>query len=165
MAQVVVADASVLIALAQIGQLPLLHRLYAEVVIPPAVQGEVKPSLPNLPLWIHTQTLQRPRDRRVAEAALDAGETEAISLALETKAEWVLLDDLRARRLAEQVGLIVVGTAGVLFAAKQRGFINAVRPPLDALRAAGFRLRKEVYQEVLKAAGEIEPKAGGWSPA
>jgi predicted nucleic acid-binding protein len=159
MAQVVVADTSVLIALAQIGQLPLLERLYADVVIPHAVQSEVAPSLPTLPPWIHMRTLQRPLDSRVGEASLDAGETEAISLALETRAEWVILDDLRARRLAKNLGLAVVGTAGVLFAAKQRGFIGAVRPPLDALRAAGFRLRKEVYEEILKAAGEIEPEA------
>ena len=159
MAQVVIADASVLIALAQVGQLPLFERLYAEVVIPPAVQREVAPSLPKLPPWIHTQTLQRPLDRRVAEAALDAGETEAISLALETRAEWVVLDDLQARRLAKDLGLSVVGTAGVLFAAKQRGFIPAVRPPLDALRAAGFRLRKDVYEEILKAAGESQTEA------
>jgi hypothetical protein len=85
MAQVVVADASVLIAFAQIGQLPLLERLYAEVVIPPAVQSEIAPSVPTLPLWIRTQALQRPLDSRVAEAALDAGETQAISLALETR--------------------------------------------------------------------------------
>jgi hypothetical protein len=158
MAQVVVADASVLIALVQIGQLALLERLYVEVVIPPAVQREVAPSLPTLPSWIHAQALQRPLDRRVAEAALDAGETEAISMALETRAEWVILDDLQARRLAKDVGLSVVGTAGVLFAAKQRGLIPAVRPPLDALRAAGFRLRKDVFEEILKAAGEIEPE-------
>jgi hypothetical protein len=159
MAQVVIADASVLIALAQVGQLPLFERLYAEVVIPPAVQREVAPSLPKLPPWIHTQTLQRPLDSRVAEAALDAGETEAISLALETKAQWVILDDLQARRLAKDLGLAVVGTAGVLFAAKRRGFIAAVRPPLDALRAAGFRLRKDVYEEILKAAGESQTEA------
>ena len=159
MAQVVVADASVLIALAQIGQLSLLERLYAEVVIPPAVQSEVAPSVPTLPPWIHTHTLHRPLDSRVAHAALDAGETEAISLALETRAQWVILDDLQARRLAKDLGLAVVGTAGVLFAAKQRGFIAAVRPPLDALRAAGFRLRRDVYEEILKAAGESQTEA------
>ena len=63
MAQVVIADASVLIALAQIGQLSLLERLYEEVVIPSAVQSEVAPSMPKLPPWVHTQTLQRPFSR------------------------------------------------------------------------------------------------------
>jgi predicted nucleic acid-binding protein len=115
--------------------------------------------VPTLPPWIHTHTLQRPLDSRVAHAALDAGETEAISLALETRARWVILDDLQARRLAKDLGLAVVGTAGVLFAAKQRGFIRAVRSPLDALRAAGFRLRKDVYEEILKAAGESQTEA------
>jgi predicted nucleic acid-binding protein len=158
MAQVVVADSSVLIALAQIGQLPFLEGLYADVVIPPAVQSEVAPSLPKLPPWIQTRALQQSSNSRVAEAALDAGEIEAIGLALETRAEWVVLDDLEARRLAKDLGLAVVGTAGVLFAAKQRGFVPAVRLPLDALRAAGFRLRKDVYEEILKVAGEMEPE-------
>jgi predicted nucleic acid-binding protein len=77
-------------------------------------------------------------------------------LALETMAEAVILDDLQARRIARELGLKVVGTAGVLLAAKQHRLIAAVRPPLDALRAAGFRLREDVYKEILKSAGERE---------
>lgn len=78
-------------------------------------------------------------------------------MALEAKADRIILDDRPARHLAIDLGLNVVGTAGVLFAAKQRGLIPAVRPALDALRARGFRLRKEVYEEVLQAAGEAQP--------
>lgn len=156
MAALVVADASVLIALAQIGQLTLLERLFGAIVIPPAVAHEVSPSLPRLPAWIETRPLGRPLDARVLEAALDAGESEAIALALEAQAQRVILDDLPARRLAQTLGLSIVGTAGVVYAAKQGGLIPAVRPPLDALRAAGFRLRKDVYEEILKAAGEAE---------
>lgn len=158
MATVVVADASVLIALARLDQLSLLEKVFGEVAIPPAVSREVAPSLPRLPGWVQTRTLRRALDARVVEAWLDPGETEAISLALETRADRVILDDLPARQLAKDLGLAVVGTAGVLFAAKQRGFIAAVRPPLDALRAAGFRLRQDVYEEILKAAGEGEVK-------
>jgi hypothetical protein len=95
----------------------------------------------------------------VVQASLDPGESEAISLALELRADRIILDDLRARHLAKSLRLAVVGTAGVIFAAKQRGVISAVRPHLDALRAAGFRLRKEVYEEVLKAAGEGDAEA------
>jgi predicted nucleic acid-binding protein len=102
-AAVVVADASVLIALTQIDQLSLLQKLFGQILVP-----------------------------------------------------RIILDDLRARHLAKNLGLAVAGTAGVLFAAKQRGFITAVRPLLDTLRARGFRLRKEVYEEILKAAGESE---------
>ena len=66
------------------------------------------------------------------------------------------VDDLQARRLAKDLGLAMVGTAGVLFTAKQRGF-SALRPPLDALRAAGFQ--EDVYEEILKAAGESQTEA------
>ncbi len=90
------------------------------------------------------------------KSSLDPGETEAICLALEIKADRLILDDLPARYLAKNLGIAVLGTAGVLFAAKQRGLIISVRPFLDQLRAKGFRLRKEVYEEILAAAGESE---------
>jgi predicted nucleic acid-binding protein len=86
MATLVVADASVLIALRQIGRLPLLEQLFDEVVIPPAVEREVAPGGPRLPGWIRLRTLLREPHERVAEASLGDGETEAISLALEAKA-------------------------------------------------------------------------------
>lgn len=155
MAALVVADASVLIALGQIGQLSLLERLFGEVVIPPAVEREVVTGRPPLPGWVRARPLQA-LDSRVTGAALGDGETETISLALAAMAELVILDDLPARRLARGLGLRVVGTAGVLLLAKRRGLIAAIRPPLDALRAAGFRLRLDVYKEILKSAGEGE---------
>jgi hypothetical protein len=71
-------------------------------------------------------------------------------------ADRIILDDLPARRLAATLGVPVVGTAGVLYAAKQRGLLDAVRPSLDTLRAAGFRLRQDVYEAVLSAAGEVD---------
>jgi hypothetical protein len=154
----VVADASVLIALAQIGQLSLLERLFGQVVVPHAVAREVSPSLPQLPAWVETRAARQPLDARVLDASLDAGETETIAMALELRSKRVILDDLQARRLGERLGLRVIGTAGVLLAAKQRGLIPAVRPQLDALKAAGFRLRQDVHQEVLRAADEGEPE-------
>ncbi len=157
MAPVVVADASALIAFTQIDQLSLLHKLFAEILVPPAVAREAAPSLPHLPAWIRIRTLEGPPHAAVTKVSLDPGETEAISLALEAKADRIILDDRQARNLATALGLVIVGTAGVLFAAKQRGLITAVRPSLDALRAKGFRLRKEVYEDVLQAAGEALP--------
>lgn len=152
----VVADASVLIALVQIGRLSLLQSLFGDVVIPAAVAREVLPSLPEIPAWIQTRTVPTPLNARVLAGRLDPGETEAIALALDAGIERVILDDLPARRLALQLGLRVIGTAGVLLLAKQRGLLPALRPLLDALKASGFRLRKDVHAEVLNAAGENE---------
>lgn len=117
----VVADASVFIALVQIHELPLLEALFGDVTIPRAVAGEVAPSVPSLPAWVETRVLRRPLPPRIVAASLDAGEAEALALALEIEAELVILDDLPARRLAEAMGLAIIGTAGVLFMANSTG--------------------------------------------
>jgi hypothetical protein len=120
------------------------------------VAGEVTRGM-ELPLWVTKGCLDRPLDARVREAELHPGESEALSLALELQADPLILDDLPARQLGKTLGLPIVGTAGLVFAAKQKGLIPAVRPVLDALRAKGFRLRQGVYEEILEAAAEADP--------
>lgn len=86
---------------------------------------------------------------------LGPGEREAISLAIEVKAGAILLDDDSARKLAIQLGLRVIGTAGVLVLAKERELIPAVRPCLDALIENRFFLTRAIYDLILKRVGEI----------
>ena len=81
---------------------------------------------------------------------LGKGESEAIVLALETKADLVLLDDYKARATAEFMGLNMTGTVGMLSKAQKKGLISDLRPLLDELRAKGFRLSDKVYAETLK---------------
>jgi hypothetical protein len=69
----------------------------------------------------------------VRRPTLGPGEREASCLALEVIASAILLDDDPARKLAGQLELSVVGTAGVLVLAKERQLISNVRPCLDAL--------------------------------
>jgi predicted nucleic acid-binding protein len=153
MAQVV-ADSSSLIHLEKIGQLDLLEGLFGEVAIPRAVAGEVGRTLPELPSWIQVYTLNRPIPPAIARRSLGAGESEAMALALERQIPHVILDDLSARQFGRSLGLEVVGTGAVLYKAKLRGLIPAVRPLLDALLATGFRLSPKVYRTLLRAAGE-----------
>jgi predicted nucleic acid-binding protein len=74
------------------------------------------------------------------------------------------MDDLPARRLAARLGLRVVGTAGVLLAVKRLGFIVYIRPLLDGLDAAEFRLSRRVRAEVLDVAGEADPSQDTANP-
>jgi predicted nucleic acid-binding protein len=85
---------------------------------------------------------------------LGPGESEAISLALEIGAQWVILDERPARRLAQALGLPVIGTLGVLLASKRRGLLPAVRPCVDALVNFGFHISPGLYDLVLADAGE-----------
>jgi len=90
----------------------------------------------------------------VRRASLHPDESEAIGLALEISAGRLILDDLPARRLAKTLGLSIVGTAGLDLLAKRKGLVPLVRAVLDALRAKGFRLRQDVYEEIMEASGE-----------
>ena len=91
---------------------------------------------------------------RLLRSQLHAGESEVLVLGHELSAVWVVLDDLDARRIASRLGLQVVGTIGLLLAAKQRGDIPSLRIELDRLLAKGFRLSPKLRALVLARAGE-----------
>jgi predicted nucleic acid-binding protein len=149
----VVSNASALIALEQIGQIGLLEQLFGRVLVPPAVVREVAPSF-TLPAWIEVQALAQPVGPLILSASLGSGESEAISLALEVGAERVVLDDRAARRLAQALHLPIIGTLGLLLAAKRRNILPAVRPALDALLQHGFRIAPALYEQVIRDAHE-----------
>ena len=85
---------------------------------------------------------------------VDAGEASAIALALEIPGCTLILDDYKARRLAEQLAVQLTGTFGVLLRAKRRGLVPAVRPLLERIRQTNFRFSAALEMEVLKQAEE-----------
>jgi len=88
---------------------------------------------------------------------LDEGESEAIALADELKADVILLDEKDARRIAKQLGLKVLGTVGILIWGKRVGKINNLRQVLDILQnQAMFRISHTLYQQALKSVGEFD---------
>jgi len=136
----VVADASPLIALQQIGQLELLHALFGDVVVPPAVVREIQPSLAPRPSWIVERPLGQPAVPLVLRGTLGAGESEALSLALETSAAWLLVDDRAARRVAVTLGVRGADDTGrllqVVFVLDEDGSVYVIhaRPLTDPER-------------------------------
>jgi predicted nucleic acid-binding protein len=149
----VVSNASPLIALEQLDHLRLLEHLFGSVLIPLAVVHEVAPTV-TLPAWIEAKELTQPVGPRILSASLGPGESEAIALALETEAKLVILDERPARRLAQALHLPVIGTLGILLAAKRRQLLVSIRPYLDTLLQYEFRIAPNLYDEVLSAAGE-----------
>jgi predicted nucleic acid-binding protein len=150
----VIADASPLIALHQIGQISLIERLFGPILVPSAVAREVSPSLRTLPSWITTRDLTKPIGAEILKASLGPGESESLALGLEVGASLVILDERPARRLALVLSLPVVGTAGILLAAKRANLIPEVRPLLDALMGHGFRVSTALRDRVLADAAE-----------
>jgi predicted nucleic acid-binding protein len=149
----VVSNSSPLIALEQIGQLDLLQALFVTLLVPPAVVRETAPTV-SLPDWVTERPLSQQIGPQILSSSLGPGESEAISLALEIGAQWLILDDRPARRLARSLGLPVIGTLGVLLAAKRRGLVDALRPQLDGLTKSGFFIAPDLYEQILADGGE-----------
>jgi predicted nucleic acid-binding protein len=154
---VVVADAGPVIALQRIGHLGLLQALFQEVLVPPAVARELVPRL-TLPAWIRERTLQQPIAQEVLRASLGAGESEAISLALEIQADRLIVDERAGRRVAEALGLRVAGVLGLLVLSKQRGHVTA---RARACRTSPRRLAPSHGFPGGSQPGGADPQVGG----
>jgi len=107
--------------------------------------------------WIAERHLAHTVPPSVTRASLGAGESEAISLALELDADRLLIDEKAARRLAENLGLMVIGTLGVLLAARRTGRIQAVRPQVEALLEKNFWISPQLVERALASVGEAKP--------
>ncbi len=88
------------------------------------------------------------------EEFIDTGEAEAIVLALELKADLLLVDDRDARNLAKKLGLQLMGTLGVIALAKYRGLIPKAKPIINQLIESGFWISRRVLEEFLKELNE-----------
>ena len=147
----VIADASPLIGLDRAGHLDLLPAVFPDLVAPPAVVAEFG----RRPEWLDERNVENVSQVALLRALrFGVGESEALALAMENQGVTVLLDEKRARRFAAERGVVVVGTAGVVLRARERGLVPAARSVLDDLRATGFRLSDGLYHAVLKRAGE-----------
>lgn len=159
-----ISDSSPLILFAAIDRLDLIPAVLGEILVPPAVWREVVVAVGEG--RVGARVVRRaPRLRRSplpptpmlpAVAALDQGEAEVLHLALSIKDDGVIvrLEDLRARRVARDLGLVVTGSGGLLGRAKEAGLIPAARPLLEELRAAGLFLGEAAMRDLLRTVGE-----------
>jgi predicted nucleic acid-binding protein len=149
----VVSNSSPLIALVRIQRLEIVPAILRSVLIPPAVVREIAPSIPVVPDWLEVRATTRP-SVLTSRGRLGDGEWEAIALAVELGASAILIDDRPARRLAEAAGLNVIGTLGLLLGAKRAGHVATIRAELDKLLETSFFLSQQLYDQVLRVAGE-----------
>ena len=160
---IVVADTSVILNQAFVGQEQLLTQLFGEVLIPPAVHAEFLrlSSAPGrfagliLPAFLQTRPVSLIPASLRGDQRLDAGEAEALALALELHADIVLMDETAGRQVALQQGLVPVGVLGLLVEGKKKGLVPAVAPILRTLvEQARFRASQSLLRETLRLASE-----------
>jgi predicted nucleic acid-binding protein len=159
----VVSNTSPITNLAAIDQLHLLREIYGTILIPQAVYDELTVFDRPVPGTAEVQMFDWINVRRVTDRnqvanlrqVVDAGEAEAIALALELSAERLLIDEASGRALAESLGLSITGIFGTLLIAKQRGLVLSSQPLMeDLIQKAGFWVSPGLYRLVLDSAGE-----------
>ena len=146
----IITDSTALISLERIGHIDILPAFAPEIAAPPAVIDEFG----QHPRWLQVREVSNKKLIGPIQFQLDQGEAEAIALALETEQALLLIDELRGRRYALQVGLEIIGTFGLLVAAKREGLLPEVKPLLDALLKSGFHAFERLYLKTLRLAGE-----------
>lgn len=152
-----VSNSTALVHLSAIGQLDLLHRLFGHIYIPEEVYQEVviagagKPGAAEVEAanWIETRHVTNQLALSLLKVTLGSGEAACIVLAAEMQADLVILDDRLARMQAQEQGLSVVGTVGILLIADERGYLD-FPSAVDSLLASGFRLSPAEYQRVVE---------------
>jgi predicted nucleic acid-binding protein len=161
----VVTDNSPLTALALADLLHLLRARWPLVIVPQAVWDESRyvgdaAALHRLDAaraegWLEVRHALHNDEVARLRAKLDAGESEAIALALELKAEWLLIDELKGRNVAKQLGLAVTGTLGLLIWAKMSERSPSLRELIDLVESRGeLYLSHELKESALAAVGE-----------
>ncbi len=141
----IVADSSALIALAICNGLNLLEQLFKEVKVPLAVFNEV--TAPHKAMAVPLKSYLTGKISDVASSTvmvdtggLGRGEFEAMVLYKELQADYLLLDDRQARKVAIYNQIKVVGTLGILLLAKEKGLITLISPFLERLQASDIYL-------------------------
>ena len=149
-----VSDTSPLRYFIVIGLADILPQILGPIVIPQGVESELShPSAPSAvrewmaakPAWLSVKAASEPD--AVLSAFLDRGEAEAIILAAESGCDFLLMDERRGRQIAEDRGLAVIGTLGVLLEASKRGLVAHPMSVIDQLRTAGFRASRRLIGE------------------
>ena len=94
------------------------------------------------------------RAKASLELILDEGEAEVIVLAQEIKADLVIIDEDKARKIAKLNNLKCTGTIGVLLDAKREGKIFQLKPFLDRLIAEGIYISDYLYNNAMVLSNE-----------
>lgn len=151
---VVVADAGPVHYLVLIDCAEVLEQLFDHVLVPFAVRDEllhtnapqkVKEWIVKAPSWFEISAVNDPR----TITGIHRGEAEALQLALQTKADAVLVDDMDARTAARRLGLSVIGSVAILERAAEKGLID-LQSTITRLRKTNFFAPPELFEAALR---------------
>ena len=155
----IIADSSALVTLALCDGLPLLDQLFDEIKVPQIVFEKVvvkgKPAASILRAYLEGKTVPVDMTQTlVMPARIGQGEMEAMTLYKALHADYLLIDDLLARKIARLNHIRITGSYGILLLAKHAGMISEVRPFLEQLRNSDIYVSERLIRKTLELANE-----------
>ena len=156
--QLVIADTGPVNYLILIGHIDILPALFEKIILPSVVRDEltaapalVRTWIASPPPWVEVRTVTD-FSRDTSLSNLDAGEENAIALALELHADLILMDDREGVAAARSRGLTATGTLGVLGLAAQQGLLN-LADAFSRIKLTNFRYRQDIMDALLAEVG------------
>ncbi|HEY8927986.1 MAG TPA: DUF3368 domain-containing protein [Mucilaginibacter sp.] len=129
-----------------------MNKLFGIIVTTSYVAAEFALTLPS---WFEIIDPQNKKYQSIIESSVDKGEASAIALAIEFDESLLIIDDLKGRRFAQNLGLNITGTIGIIVEAKLLGFIPSVGEIITKIRETDFRISEKIELIALKKAGEL----------
>jgi predicted nucleic acid-binding protein len=153
---VIIGDSSALVALSIMDKLDLLESIFGKIYVPQAVYAEVtisyKPQSVKLKNFLTNKIVNVEID--ISQIGLGKGELEAIALYKNMKANFLLIDDRRAKSFAKLNDVNVIGSLGVMVLAKELGKVETIRDDLEKLLDSDIFISKSLIDRVLVTVGE-----------
>lgn len=156
---ILIADSSALITLSICNCINLLDEIFGVVKVPSAVYKEVtrefKPESKNLSEFLDGKIEEiNIEDYIIVEGVLGIGELEAMALYKKLNADWLLVDDEKARKVARINRIQVIGSLGVLLLAKQKKKIATILPLIQTIQKSNIYYSDKLINKILKLADE-----------
>ncbi len=162
----VVCDTNIVIDFAKIRSLDLLKNIFKEVMISVEVKEELLAGERGgtgeddirkaIDEWVNVENVKDMLAVESLKAHIGNGEAASIILYKETRADFLAINDLKARGLAHALGVKIIGSLGILRLAKNEGLLKEIKPLLDELRKIGSYISDELYRRILIDTGERE---------
>jgi predicted nucleic acid-binding protein len=150
MPDLIICDTSCLILFDKVNRLDLLKLCYQRVYVTPEIAAEYGKQLPD---WIIIRKVENQLHQRILQQILGTGESSAIAICLELPEALVIIDDLKARKVAKSLKLQITGSLGILVKAKEKGLISKLAPVLKDVQQTDFRISDNILKKDLKCCG------------
>jgi len=163
MMKLIVADTGALISLGLINRIKLIDQVFGEFYIARAVWEELK----NYQNPDFISKILKELEKRVIEIhsknhlsiIMDYGESESVILYEELNADFLLIDDGKARKIAESLNVKCIGSVGLLIKAKQKGYVDKLKPIFEYWILNDRYFSRQLLNQILIQIDEM-PMAG-----